>query len=88
MLQALCFIVNLRPVQFQGVDEEQLDETVPPDHSEREGFAFWRQANASPGGIVQEPPALDRLHHRGRCSGRNLQSRGDLPHRDRFIDIL
>ena len=77
MLEPLGLVVDLGPVEPEGLDEEDLDQPVPPDDVERECSAFRCQRDAPVALRLGEPGLAELADHRGDGALGDTERRGD-----------
>ena len=85
VFETLGLVVHVGPAHAKYLDQEQLDETVAPEH-ERGKFPSRRaQANPSIGLVVDQARFGERLDHGCRRARNDTKRRRQLPHRNELI---
>ena len=85
VLEVLGFVVHFGPAHAHHLDQEQLDQPVPPQDQRGELLARPGQPDAGIGLVAHQPRLRERLDHRRRGAGHDAQRGRQLAHRDQRV---
>lgn len=88
MLEELGFLMDFRPIEAEGVDEEHLDEAVFAEHLQGELLARGGEAGADARGMLEQARLGQSLNHRGGRAGDDMHGACEVTHGHQTVRMI